>query len=102
MLHATQKPVELVRRAILNHTEPGDCVYDPFCGSGTSLIACESEGRRYCGLELSPTWCDVTVRRWQRKTGEAATLEATGQTFDEVTAARSATGADAVLESPGV
>lgn len=87
--HPTQKPVELYRRAMVNHTVPGDSVYDPFCGSGTVLIACETERRVALAIELAPEWCDASIQRWQRLTGEAAVLEATGESFDAVAAARS-------------
>jgi DNA modification methylase len=55
-------------------------------GTGTTIIAAEKLGRDGCGIELSPTYCDVIVRRWQEFTGKAATLEADGRTFAEVTA----------------
>lgn len=71
MEHPTQKPVELARRAIENSTRlPGDVVLDPFSGSGSTLLAAEVTGRRCRGLELSPQYCDVIVRRWQRLTGK--------------------------------
>ena len=63
-----------------NH--PGD-VYDPFLGSGTTLIAAEQLGRKCYGLELSPKYCDVIVRRWQKLTGQRAVNEATGELFPE-------------------
>src|SRR6185503_1635364 len=63
--HGTQKPVELMRRPILNHTERGRAVYDPFLGSGTTLIAAEMTERICYGLEIDPRYCDVIVRRWQ-------------------------------------
>jgi DNA modification methylase len=70
--HPTQKPVELMRRPLLNHTVRGDGVYDPFLGSGTTLIACETEGRRCYGLEIEPRFCDVIVTRWEKLTGKQA------------------------------
>jgi DNA modification methylase len=70
--HPTQKPVELMRRPLLNHTVKGDAVYDPFLGSGTTLIACETEGRRCYGLEIEPKYCDVIVARWEKFTGKKA------------------------------
>ena len=63
--HPTQKPVELMRRPILNHTKLGELVYDPFLGSGTTLAAAEVTGRVCCGLELDPKYADVVVERWQ-------------------------------------
>lgn len=74
--HSTQKPVEIMRRPILNHTAKHDEVYDPFLGSGTTLIAAESTERICYGLELSPAYCDVIVKRWETLTGKTATLEA--------------------------
>ena len=62
--HPTQKPLELFKRPILNHTEPDEIVYDPFLGSGTCLIAAEETGRRCFGLELDPRWCDVIRDRY--------------------------------------
>ena len=82
--HSTQKPVEAMRRPMLCHTGLGEAVYEPFMGSGTSLIAAESCGRVSLGVELSPEYVDLAVRRWQSFTGEEAILAATGQTFQEV------------------
>ncbi|MEQ9811517.1 MAG: site-specific DNA-methyltransferase [Azospirillaceae bacterium] len=70
--HSTQKPVEAMRRPILNNTKPGEAVYDPFCGSGTTLIAAEQTGRACVAIELDPACCDVAVERWQAFTGEVA------------------------------
>ena len=82
--HPTQKPVELMRRPILNHLRRGELVYDPFLGSGTTLAAAELNERVCYGLELDPRYVDVIVQRWQALAGEKATLEADGRTFDEV------------------
>ncbi len=73
--HGTQKPVECMRRPILNHTNPGQCVYDPFLGSGTTIIAAESAGRVCFGMEIDPVYVDVAVKRWQEFTGKKATRE---------------------------
>ncbi len=89
-VHGTQKSVECMRRPMLNNSSPGQAVYESFMGSGTTLIAAESCGRVCLGMELDPLYVDVAVRRWQAFTGETATLEATGQTFDEIVAAQSA------------
>ncbi len=67
--HGTQKPVECMRRPILNHTQAGDVVYDPFLGSGTSIIAAETTGWICIGLEIDPVYCDVIVERWEQFTG---------------------------------
>jgi DNA modification methylase len=80
--HSTQKPVECMRRPIVNNSSPGQAVYEPFSGSGTTIIAGEMEGRSIYAMELSPAYVDVAVKRWQDFTGEKATLEGDGQTFD--------------------
>lgn len=85
--HGTQKPVECMRRPIENNSKIGDSVYEPFSGSGTTIIAAEQTGRKCYAMELSPNYVDVAVRRWQEFTGNKATHEATGATFDEVAAA---------------
>jgi hypothetical protein len=82
--HPTQKPVALMRKSILNHTKRGEFVYDPFLGSGTTLAAAEITGRVCCGLELDPKYVDVVVQRWQGLSGELATLEGDGHTFDAI------------------
>ncbi len=84
--HSTQKPVECMRRPIENNSSPGQAVYEPFSGSGTTLIAAEMTGRACRAIELSPQYVDVAVRRWQQFTGQSAKLERTGQTFDEIAA----------------
>jgi len=84
--HGTQKPVECMRRPIRNNSSPGEAVYDPFLGSGTTLIAAQTTGRVCLGLELDPTYVDVAVRRWQAFTGETATLLAGGRSFDVIAA----------------
>jgi DNA modification methylase len=83
--HPTQKPVELMRRPILNHTKPGELVYEPFLGSGTTLAAAEATQRVCYGLELDPKYADVVIERWQRLTCKKATLEGDGRTFEAVT-----------------
>ena len=82
--HPTQKPIELMRRPILNHTRRDELVYDPFLGSGTTLAAAELTNRTCYGLELDPKYVDVTVRRWQELSGKKATLDRDGRTFDEI------------------
>jgi DNA modification methylase len=81
--HGTQKPVECMRRPIANNSRPGEAVYDPFLGSGTTLIAAEMSGRVCYGLELDAAYVDVAVRRWQRFTGRDAVHEGSSQSFDE-------------------
>jgi DNA methylase/ParB-like nuclease domain len=72
-VHSTQKPVECMARPIRNHGAAGDVVYDPFCGSGTTLIAAEQLDRVCVAIDLSPAYCDVIVERWQNLTGGKAT-----------------------------
>ena len=72
--HGTQKPVECMRRPMLNNSAKGDWVYDPFLGSGTTLIAAQTVDRICLGLELNPVYVDVIVRRWEAITGERAVL----------------------------
>ena len=70
--HGTQKPVEAMRRPIVNNSERGDVVYEPFCGSGTTLIAAETVGRTCFAMEVDPAYCDVVVERWEAFTGNKA------------------------------
>jgi DNA modification methylase len=72
--HPTMKPVELVSRAIVNSSKPGDMVLDPFGGSGSTLIACEQEGRACRMAELDPRYVDVIVGRWETFTRGRAEL----------------------------
>ncbi len=74
-VHGTQKPVECMRRPMENNSSPGQAVYEPFMGSGTTLIAAEMAGRIALGIELNPTYVDVAVKRWEDYTGEKAVLE---------------------------
>ncbi|MGO9229901.1 MAG: DNA modification methylase [Bryobacteraceae bacterium] len=82
--HPTQKPVELMRRPILNHLKRGELVYDPFLGSGTTLAAAELTVRVCCGTELDPKYVDVVVLRWQTLSSKKATLDGDGRTFEEI------------------
>jgi DNA modification methylase len=75
-----------MRRPILNNSSPGQAVYEPFMGSGTTLIAAETTGRVCLGLELNPAYVDVSVERWQRFTGKAAVLDGSGEGFDDLKA----------------
>ena len=92
-LHPTVKPTTMIADAILDVTRRGDIVLDPFLGSGATLMACERTGRRCCGLELDPLYCDVIVRRWQAYTGGVARLATTGEAFEAAAAARGGVGA---------
>jgi DNA modification methylase len=71
--HSTQKPVECMKRPIENNSSPGQAVYEPFSGSGTTIIAAEMTGRACYAIELNPTYVDVAVKRWEDFTGEKAT-----------------------------
>ena len=82
--HPTMKPVALFEYQLLNNTKGGDIVLDSFGGSGTTMIAAEKNGRYSRLMELDPKYCDVIVTRWQDFTGQQATHEATGKTFDEM------------------
>ena len=73
--HAVAFPVELPARCIRACSQKGGLVFEPHCGSGTTLIAAEQLGRRCYGLEISPAYCDVIVARWEKITGRKATLE---------------------------
>ena len=86
--HGAPKPVELMKRPILNRTERGDAVYDRFLVSGTTLMAAELSGRICLGVEIEPQYVDITVRRWEQLTGRGATLEEYGRSFAEMARVR--------------
>src|SRR4029078_5665489 len=71
-------------------SQRGDLVLDPFCGSGTTIIAAQKCARRARAIEIDPLYVDVAIRRWQTLTGGQAVLDVTGETFDEIAALRSA------------
>lgn len=87
-VHPTQKPVELIERALRNSSKGGDVVIDVFGGSGSTLIACEKTNRHCRMMELDPKYVDVIVKRWQDFTGKEATMASDGRTFAEVTVER--------------
>lgn len=70
--HPAAFPVELPARLIKMHTREGDNVIEPFCGSGTTIIACEQLSRTCFGMEFDPKYCDVIIKRWETLTGEKA------------------------------
>ena len=82
--HPTVKPVALLEDALLDVTDRGDVVLDPFAGSGSTLVAAERTGRRCRAIEIDGPYCDLIIRRWQGLTGKLATLAATGDSFDTV------------------
>lgn len=87
-VHPTQKPVELIEKAINNSSKSGDMVVDCFGGSGSTLIACEKTARDCRLMELDPKYCDVIIKRWQDFTGQEAILESTGEAFSALKTGR--------------
>jgi DNA modification methylase len=88
--HPTSKPTRLFEIPIEQHTQVGDIVLEPFCGSGSQIIAAEKLRRRARAMELEPAFVDGTILRWQKATGGEAILESTGQTYAQVASARRA------------
>jgi DNA modification methylase len=97
--HPTQKPIELMKRSIVNHTKRGELVYEPFLGSGTTLAAAEVTGRACLGIELDPRFVDVVIKRWQGIAGGVPELvgvadkteaKLLGVSFDKLTGLRKA------------
>jgi DNA modification methylase len=82
--HSTQKPVECMKRPIENNSSPGQAVYEPFSGSGTTIIAAEMTGRACHAIEIAPQYVDVAVRRWQSFTGLIAILQGDGRAFADI------------------
>jgi DNA modification methylase len=90
--HGTQKPVEIMRRPILNNSRIGEAVYDPFLGSGTTLIAAELTDRVCLAMDIEPRYVDLAVKRWEKLTGKQAILAQDGCSFDQTTERQTATG----------
>lgn len=82
--HSTEKPVECMLKPIENNSSPGQAVYDPFVGSGTTIIAAEISGRQCLAIEIDPGHCDVAVKRWQNYAVAIAIHEESGKTFEEM------------------
>lgn len=82
--HPTMKPVALYANAYLNNSDSGDSVFDAYAGSGTAFAAAEQTNRRCFGMEISPQYCDVIVRRWQKLTGKTATRDGDGAVMPQV------------------
>lgn len=82
--HSTQKPVECMKRPIENNSSPGQAVYEPFSGSGTTIIAAEMTGRACYAIELNPAYVDVAVQRWQEFTGQVALLDGDQRSFADI------------------
>jgi DNA modification methylase len=87
-LHPTVKPVRLIEDALLDCSQRGELVLDPFLGSGSTLIACEKTQRILLGIEISPRYVDVAIGRWEAWTGADAIHEATGKSFKEIAKVR--------------
>jgi len=92
--HPTVKPVSMLEDALLDMSNRGDIILDPFLGSGSTLIAAEMTGRRCRGVELDPLYVDVIVRRYEAATGRSAVLEGTGETYAELGLRRQADAED--------
>jgi DNA modification methylase len=86
--HPTVKPIAMLQDALIDLTNRGEIVLDPFLGSGSTLIAAEKTGRVCCGIELDPLYVDVIIRRFEAETGAPAVLADTGETFEKVVARR--------------
>ena len=93
-MHPTVKPVALVADAIRDCSKRGNLVLDPFCGSGTVLIAAEKTGRRARAIEIDPGYVDVAIRRWENYTGKSACLAPLGETFEEIAESRAVGSAE--------
>ena len=83
-LHPTMKPVAILEKLIKDGSLSNQNIYDPFLGSGSTLLAAEKTTRKCFGLELEPTYCYVIIERWQNYTQEKAILESNGKTFEEL------------------
>jgi ParB/RepB/Spo0J family partition protein len=99
--HPTEKPLEIFMRPMRKHTKVGAIVFEPFSGSGSQILAAETLRRRCFAIEISPAYVDVAIRRFERATGKAATLETTGETFAQVAAARGVLVGEAVEGDEG-
>jgi DNA modification methylase len=92
------KPVELIQRCLTNSLKRGGLLADPFCGSGSTLIAADLSERHFVGLDIDPRYVDVAVIRWQDLTGKKATLEGSGAYFESVKHGRQLEAEDAIKE----
>lgn len=80
--HGTQKPIACMQRPIENNSRKGESIYEPFSGSGTTIIACEITGRKAIAIEIDPAYVQVAIERWMKFSGKIATLD--GVSFDDV------------------
>jgi len=92
-VHPTQKPVGVVEFC-LDYVDGAKSVLDFFTGSGSTLMACEKKDKTFYGMELSEKYCDVIIKRWEQYTGKKATLESTGQTYEELKVERDGAAKD--------
>ncbi|MBL8575599.1 MAG: DNA methylase N-4 [Mesorhizobium sp.] len=99
-LHATVKPVTLIAEAIKDCSNRGEIILDPFCGSGTTLIAAELTGRVARCMDLDSAYCDVAIRRFEKRFGIEAVHSVTGRTFAEEAEARAAEAAEPAPQAP--
>jgi DNA modification methylase len=97
--HGTQKPVECMRRPIENNSSPGQAVYEPFSGSGTTIVAAEMTGRSCFAIEIDPAYVDVALLRWQAFTGETATLANDGRSLADLAIERRGGAANAPVSA---
>jgi hypothetical protein len=95
--HSTQKPIECMLLPMEHNSAEGDAVYDPFVGSGTTIIAAEECGRQCYAMDIDPGYCATAIERWQNWTAQQATLASTGQSYAEVMQERCRQAGDAVL-----
>jgi len=86
--HPTPKPLDCFAIPMRQHVEPSGLCYEPFSGSGSQIMAGETVGRRVYAMEISPTYVDVAVERWQNATGKSVILDGDGRTFDEIKSER--------------
>jgi DNA modification methylase len=84
-------------RPIQNSSREGDAVYDPFVGSGTTIIAAELSHRRCFAMDIDPGYCAIAIERWQNLTGQQATLAATGKSYADLMRERSSETGDAAV-----
>lgn len=86
--HPTPKPLDAFGIPMRQHVARGGLCYEPFCGSGSQIMAGEENGRRVYAMEISPAYVDVAIERWQLETGRDAILDGHGETFATVKAER--------------
>jgi DNA modification methylase len=94
--HPTPKPLDAFGIPMRQHVARGGLCYEPFCGSGSQIMAGEANGRRVYAMEISPAYVDVAVERWQAETGKDATLDGDGRTFAQIRTERLGDAANAV------